>query len=99
MTGATGCRAARHTQARVGAAGRPSGDERRQCKTSPTPPGGQTLRPGPLQFCRDALWPALKPLPWWQTLGLLAYAMVVCLLVNDTVKLVLTRWLVPEAVA
>ena len=63
------------------------------------PPGGQTLRPGPLQFRRDALWPALMPLPWWQTLGLLAYAMVVCLLVNDTVKVLLTRWLVPEAVA
>jgi H+-transporting ATPase len=43
--------------------------------------------------------PGLMPLPWWQTLTLLAYAMVACLMVNDTVKVVLTRWLVPRAVA
>lgn len=43
--------------------------------------------------------PGLMPLPWWQTLTLLAYAMVTCLVVNDAVKVVLTRWLVPRAVA
>jgi H+-transporting ATPase len=43
--------------------------------------------------------PSLMPLPWWQTLTLLAYAMVACLMVNDTVKVVLMRWLVPRAVA
>jgi magnesium-transporting ATPase (P-type) len=43
--------------------------------------------------------PGLMPLPWWQTLALLGYAMVACLMVNDTVKVVLTKWLVPKAVA
>ena len=43
--------------------------------------------------------PGLMPLPWWQTLTLLAYAIVAALVVNDTVKVVLTRWLVPSAVA
>jgi len=41
----------------------------------------------------------LMPLPWWQTLAVLAYAMVVCLVINDPVKVVLTRWLIPRAVA
>jgi hypothetical protein len=41
--------------------------------------------------------PGLMPLPWWQTLTLLAYAVLACLVVNDTVKVVLTRWLVPRA--
>jgi magnesium-transporting ATPase (P-type) len=39
--------------------------------------------------------PSLAPLPWWQTLVLVAYAMVACLVVNDAVKVSLTRWLVP----
>ncbi|HAL37073.1 MAG TPA: plasma-membrane proton-efflux P-type ATPase, partial [Polaromonas sp.] len=43
--------------------------------------------------------PGLMPLPWWQTFAVLAYAMVACLVVNDNVKVVLTRWLVPRAVA
>lgn len=43
--------------------------------------------------------PSLAPLPWWQTLVLLAYAMVACLVVNDAVKVTLTRWLVPGAAA
>ena len=43
--------------------------------------------------------PGLTPLPWWQTLALLGYAMVACLVVNDAVKVVLIRWLVPKAVA
>jgi H+-transporting ATPase len=43
--------------------------------------------------------PGLMPLPWWQTLAVLAYAMVACLVVNDNVKVVLTRWLVPGTMA
>lgn len=43
--------------------------------------------------------PSLAPLPWWQTLVLLAYAMVACLVVNDAVKVTLTRWLVPGSAA
>jgi H+-transporting ATPase len=43
--------------------------------------------------------PGLMHLPWWQTLAVLAYAMVACLVVNDTVKVVLTRWLVPGTMA
>ncbi|MGA8787211.1 MAG: cation transporting ATPase C-terminal domain-containing protein [Polaromonas sp.] len=43
--------------------------------------------------------PSLAPLPWWQTLVLLAYAMVSCLVVNDAVKVTLTRWLIPGAAA
>lgn len=41
--------------------------------------------------------PGLMPLPWWQTLAVLAYASVACLVVNDTVKVVLIRRLVPSA--
>jgi len=43
--------------------------------------------------------PGLAPLPWWQTLVVLGYAMFACLVLNDTVKVMLTRWLVPAAVA
>jgi hypothetical protein len=39
------------------------------------------------------------PLPWWQTLAIFAYAMVLCLVVNDAVKVVMIKWLVPNAVA
>ena len=42
--------------------------------------------------------PGLLPLTWWQTLAILAYAMVLCLVVNDAVKVVTIRWLVPNAV-
>jgi H+-transporting ATPase len=41
--------------------------------------------------------PGLMPLPWWQTVAVLAYAMLACLLVNDTVKVVSMRWLLPWA--
>ena len=41
----------------------------------------------------------LMPLPWWQTLAILAYAMVACLVLNDAVKVAMIRWLVPAAVA
>jgi len=39
--------------------------------------------------------PGLMPLPWLQTLAIFAYAMVSCLLVNDTVKVVMIKWRVP----
>ncbi len=43
--------------------------------------------------------PDLMPLPWWQTLAILGYAMVSCLVVNDAVKVSMIRWRVPLAVA
>jgi hypothetical protein len=43
--------------------------------------------------------PGLMPLPWWQTLGVLVYALVACLGVNDAVKVAMIKWLVPNAVA
>ena len=43
--------------------------------------------------------PGLMSLPWWQTLAIFAYAMVSCLLVNDSVKVVMIKWRVPTAVA
>jgi H+-transporting ATPase len=43
--------------------------------------------------------PGLTPLPWWQTLGIFAYAMVSCLLLNDAVKVLMIRWQAPNAVA
>jgi hypothetical protein len=43
--------------------------------------------------------PGLMPLPWWQTLTILAYAMVSCLVVNDAVKVAMIRWRVPMVVA
>jgi len=35
--------------------------------------------------------PGLMPLPWWQMLVIFCYAMVVCLVVNDTLKVVMIR--------
>ncbi len=43
--------------------------------------------------------PDLAPLPWWQTLLILGYAMVACLVVNDTIKVALIRWRIPSAAA
>jgi H+-transporting ATPase len=43
--------------------------------------------------------PGLMPLPWWQTLAILGYAMVSCLVVNDAVKVAMIKWRVPTAVA
>ncbi|HSN40769.1 MAG TPA: HAD-IC family P-type ATPase, partial [Burkholderiales bacterium] len=43
--------------------------------------------------------PGLTPLPWWQTLAVLAYALVACLVVNDTIKVVMIKRCVPAAVA
>jgi len=36
------------------------------------------------------------PLPWWQMLALLAYALFSCLLVNDAVKVAMIRWSVSD---
>jgi H+-transporting ATPase len=41
--------------------------------------------------------PGLEPLPWWQVLSILAYAMAACLVVNDFVKVFLIKRLVPSA--
>jgi len=43
--------------------------------------------------------PGLTPLPWWQTLAIFVYAMVACLVVNDTVKVAMIKWRVLNAVA
>jgi H+-transporting ATPase len=43
--------------------------------------------------------PDLMPLPWWQSLSILGYAMVACLGVNDTIKVIMIKWRVPLAVA
>ena len=40
----------------------------------------------------------LAPLPPWQMLVILIYAMMTCLLINDFAKVVMIRWLVPAAV-
>jgi H+-transporting ATPase len=41
----------------------------------------------------------LMPLPWWQTLGVFAYAVVSCLVLNDAVKVAMIKWWVPNAVS
>jgi H+-transporting ATPase len=43
--------------------------------------------------------PGLPPLPWAQTLAILAYAVVSCLIVNDAIKVALIKWRTPAAVA
>jgi plasma-membrane proton-efflux P-type ATPase len=43
--------------------------------------------------------PGLAPLPWWQLLAILVYAMFACLVVNDTVKVAMIKWRVPLAAA
>jgi H+-transporting ATPase len=43
--------------------------------------------------------PGLMPLPWPQTLAILFYAMVACLVVNDAIKVVMIKWRVPTAIA
>jgi hypothetical protein len=37
--------------------------------------------------------PGLIPLPWWQSLTIFAYAIVSCLVVNDVMKVVMSKWL------
>lgn len=43
--------------------------------------------------------PEIMPLPGEQTVAILGYAMVACLVVNDTIKVVMIKWRVPLAVA
>jgi len=43
--------------------------------------------------------PGLLPLPWSQTFAIFAYALVACLVVNDTVKVMMIKWRVPAAIA
>jgi hypothetical protein len=43
--------------------------------------------------------PGLLPLPWIQTAAIFAFAMISCLVINDTLKVALIKWLVPNAVA
>ena len=43
--------------------------------------------------------PDLAPLPSWQTLVILGYAMVACLVVNDGIKVALIKWRVPLSAA
>jgi len=43
--------------------------------------------------------PGLKPLPWWQMLAVFIYAVVACLGLNDVLKVVLIKRLVPNAMA
>jgi hypothetical protein len=43
--------------------------------------------------------PGLLPLPWSQTLAILVYAMVSCLVVNDAAKVAMIKWRVPGAAA
>lgn len=43
--------------------------------------------------------PGLIPLPWWQPLLLLIFAMCMCLLLNDAVKVAMIKWRVPLAAA
>lgn len=41
--------------------------------------------------------PGLTPLPWWQLLTVFGFAMFMGLVINDTLKVLLIRWLVPKA--
>ena len=43
--------------------------------------------------------PGLAPLPGWQTLAVFVYAVIMCLGVNDALKVVMIRWRVLDAVA
>lgn len=41
--------------------------------------------------------PGLSPLPWWQTLTLLVYAVIACLILNDSLKVAMIEWRIPAA--
>ena len=43
--------------------------------------------------------PGRAPLPWWQTLPILDYAMIACLVVNDAIKVAMIKWRVPRSAA
>jgi hypothetical protein len=42
--------------------------------------------------------PGLMPLPWWQTLAVSVSAMISCLVLNDSLKVAMIKWRVPDAV-
>jgi len=42
--------------------------------------------------------PGLTPLPWWQLLLVLTFAAIMGLVINDSIKVQLIRWLVPKAI-
>ena len=42
--------------------------------------------------------PGLTPLPWWQTLIVFGFASVSCLILNDSLKVAMIKWLVPASV-
>ena len=42
--------------------------------------------------------PGLTPLPWWQLLVVFSFAAVMGLVINDIIKVLLIRWLVPKAI-
>jgi plasma-membrane proton-efflux P-type ATPase len=41
--------------------------------------------------------PGLAPLPWWQMLAILGFAMIACLIINDALKVAMIKWRVPPA--
>jgi plasma-membrane proton-efflux P-type ATPase len=43
--------------------------------------------------------PGLTPLPWWQPVVILAFALLTCLFLNDAVKVLMIKWRVPSASA
>jgi hypothetical protein len=43
--------------------------------------------------------PGLIPLPWWQPVLILSFALFSCLIFNDAVKVVMIKWRVPAASA
>lgn len=43
--------------------------------------------------------PGLMTLPWQQTLAIFTYAMISCLVVNDSIKVAMIKWRVPTAAA
>jgi len=43
--------------------------------------------------------PGLLPLPGWQALAVFTYALVACLALNDSIKVMMIRWRIPNAVA
>jgi hypothetical protein len=43
--------------------------------------------------------PGLMPLPGWQVFAIFVSALVACLGVNDTIKVLMIRWRIPNAVA
>lgn len=42
--------------------------------------------------------PGLTPLPWWQVMVVFFYAMFMGLVINDSIKILLIKWLLPKSV-